>query len=53
MEKGTIKSPIPFTEESTFEKEEKTYYKKSFQRNKETPKIIISTISGSAELREK
>jgi len=52
VEKGTIQSPIPFTTESTFQKEEKTYDKKSFQLVKETPKITISTISGVAELRK-
>jgi hypothetical protein len=52
VDKGTIQSPVPFTSESTFQKEEKTYDKKSFQLVKETPKITISTISGVAELRK-
>ena len=52
VDKGKIISPIQFTEESEFKKEEKRYYRKSFQKLKDTPKIIISTISGNVELRE-
>lgn len=52
VDEGEIICPIQFTDESEFTREEKRYYRKSFQKITDSPKIIISTISGSAELRE-
>ena len=50
--KGTIISPYPFDEETTFEKEGKTYNRKSFTVGSDQPVIKIKTDSGTAKLKK-
>ncbi|UCH63923.1 MAG: DUF4097 family beta strand repeat protein [Fidelibacterota bacterium] len=48
---GTIISPYPFDNETTFSQNGDTYMRKSFTRVSGTPVITISTASGTAELK--
>lgn len=49
---GSIVSPYPFDEEVTFEKDGKTYDRKSFTIGNNQPSIIIKTESGTAKLKK-
>jgi len=52
VDDGRIVSPISFDSQETFSKYGQEYMRKSFTRKSKTPKILIKTASGTAELRE-
>jgi len=50
--RGKIKSSFEFDNEKEFEKNDQTYIRKSFTKGSKTPKIYISTASGTASLKK-
>lgn len=52
-DRGKIVSPFSFDDETTFTQSGRTYMRKAFTRDKNNPKVTISTGTGTAELKRR
>lgn len=50
--RGRIRAPYDFDNEEEFRKDGRTYLKKSFSREGDSPRIFLSTASGKVELKK-
>lgn len=52
VDKGRIVSPFAFEREEEFTQNGDRYWRKSFARDGDSPKVVIGTVSGRAELKQ-